>query len=263
TEEDMDASIRAILDRHIIDVQSLIYRNIAGGSLEVMPHWVRGFSGLQQPVFNTFLPRDLAGLSDDTLADTAAFFSSRNTLYGVELIEDFVPGGADYLNDCHYQSLPPELALVISGQPNEVDRNTEIMIEKVDTVPSLTAFCTLMHLVFDFPLRDMIKLYSVAHLKEDRIGLYLAFLDEQPVSAGALLRTNGAASITNLVTIDDYRGQGVATTLTYRMLADARELDCDHVMAYSTAQGFSLFHRLGFEIFSQRQWFLPPGIDYE
>ena len=130
-------------------------------------------------------------------------------------------------------------------------------------MPSLTAFCTLLHLVFDFPLRDMVKLYSVSHLKEDRVRLYLAFVDEQPVSAGALLCTDGAATITNLVTIDDYRNQGVATTLTYRMLADARELDSKVVMVYSTAQAFSLFSGLGFDMFTQRQWFLPPGIQYE
>ncbi|MCB0195085.1 MAG: GNAT family N-acetyltransferase [Anaerolineae bacterium] len=259
----MDASIRSILDRHIIDVQALVYRNITGGSLEIMPHWVRGFSGLQIPTFNTFLPRDEAGLSDDTLADTSAFYSSRDSLYAVELIDDFVPGGADFLNDCHYQSLPPQPVMVITGQPEEVDRNTEATIEKVDTVPSLTAFCTLLHLVFDFPLRDMVKLYSVSHLKEDRVRLYLAFVDEQPVSAGALLCTDGAATITNLVTIDDYRNQGVATTLTYRMLADARELDSKVVMVYSTAQAFSLFSGLGFDMFTQRQWFLPPGIQYE
>ena len=259
----MDASIRSILDRHIVDVQALVYRNIAGGLLEIMPHWIRGFSGLQLPIFNTFLPLNPAGLSDDTLADTAAFFSSRDALYTVELIDDFVPGGGDFLNKCHYQSLPPQPVMVMIGQPEEVDRNVDTVITKIDTVPSLTAFCTLLNSVFEFPLKDLIKMYSVSHLKDDRIRLYLAFLDDLPVSAGALLCTNGAATITNVVTIDDYRRQGVATTLVYRMLADARELDSELVMVSSTAQAYSLFNRLGFETFTQRQWFLPPGITYE
>lgn len=259
----MDASIGSILDRHIIDAQSLVYRNISGGSLEIMPHWIRGFSGLELPIFNTFLPRNPAGLTDDTLADTSAFFYSRDALYAVELIDEFVPGGGDYLNHRQYQSLPPQPVMIITGQPKDVARNTEVDIVKIDTVPSLTAFCTLLHRVFDFPLKAMIKMYSVTHLKDDRVRLYLAFLDEQPVSAGALLRTDGAATITNLVTLDDYRQQGTATTLSYRMLADARELGSDLVVASSTAQAYSLFNRLGFEIFTQRQWFLPPGINYE
>ena len=209
----MDASIRSMLDRHIVDVQALVYRNIAGGLLEIMPHWIRGFSGLQLPIFNTFLPLTPTGLSDDTLADTAAFFSSRDALYAVELIDDFVPGGSDFLSKCHYQSLPPQPIMVITGQPEKVDRNVDTVISKIDTVPSLTAFCTLLNSVFEFPLKDMIKMYSVSHLKDDRIRLYLAFLDEQPVSAGALLCTDRAATITNVVTIDNYRRQGVATTL--------------------------------------------------
>ncbi len=259
----MDPTTRTRLDQHIISAYALRYRTISGGLFEVMPDWARGFSGLQLPVFNVFLPRTLAGLSDDTLADTAAFFSSGKVFYALELVHDRFPEGPEFLNQHYYQSLPPQPAMVLEGLPEQVQPNAEVTIEPVTTVPVLTAFCTTLHAVFDFPLHDMLALYPVAQIKEDRIQHYLAFLNEQPVGAGTMIIREGVASIWNMSTIDQYRRQRVATTLLHHMLINARRQNCDLIMLYSTAQAYHFFNKFGFEIYTQRQWFLPPGIDYE
>ena len=259
----MEPSLRTNLDQHIIMAKAIIYRTISGGLCEVMPHWVRGFSGLQMPVFNAFSPLDPLGLNDETLADTAAFFGSRNVHYMIELIHDVIPEGPDYLNKRHYQSLPPQMAMVLNGPPLEVQVNREVMVERVTTVPSLTAFCTTLHAVFDFPLRDLISYFPARHFEDERIQHYLAFLDEQPVGAGTIISVDGVSSIRNVCTIDSYRRRGVATALVNRMLLDANSGNSPHTMLYSTAHAFQLFSSFGFEIYTQRQWFLPPGIDYE
>lgn len=259
----MDPSIRAGLDGHVIEAHETIYRTVSDGFFEITPHWARGFSGLQVPVFNIFLPRNPSGLTDETLADTAAFFSSRNVLYAVELVHDSVPEGPDYLHQRRYQSLPPQPAMYLQGIPENVHSNPEVTIERVTTVPSLTAFCTILHSVFDFPLRDMVKLFPVVHLKGNWIRTYLAFLDEQPVGTGMLICTEGVASVWHMCTLDQYRRRGVATTLLHRMLTEAHQDGHHLMMLYSTAHAYQLFSKFGFEIYTQRQWFLPPGIDYE
>jgi GNAT superfamily N-acetyltransferase len=259
----MDAAIRAKLDRHHISAYALMYRTIPGGFFEMMPHWVRGFSGLQNPIFNFFLPLDRAGLNDETLADTSAFFSSRNALYAVELIHDRFPEGPGYLTEHRYQSLPPEPAMYLANLPEEVPLNQDISIERVTTVPSLTAFCTLLNAVFDFPIRELTRFFPVAYLKDNRTKLYLSFLNEKPIGAGMIICTDGVATLRDMCTLDEYRGCGVATTLACRMLKDARESGCPLAMLYSTAQAYNIYNRLGFEIYTQRQWFLPPDIDYE
>ncbi len=258
----MDSATRTKINQHLVAVQSLIYRTINGGFLEVMPHWARGYSGLKLPIFNTFLPLHPDALSEDMLADTAAFYSSRNVLYSIELIHDLLPHGPDFLDQRQYQSLPPQIAMALEGLPKTDGLNNQVHIERVETVPSLTAFCALLHSVFDFPLREMVKLYPVSHLKNEQIGLYLAFADEKPVGAGTLLCADGVATLTHMVTIDDYRNRGVATTLTYHMLADAREENCHLATMYATAQAYKLFSGMGFEMYSQRQLFLPPDISY-
>jgi GNAT superfamily N-acetyltransferase len=247
----------------MIAVRAVNYRTIRGGLLEVMPHWIRGFSGLQLPFFNEFLPLDAAGLTDETLADTAAFFSSRNVYYVIELVHDKIPEGPDFLHQHRYQSLPPQPAMMLVGSPNTVELNLDLTIERVATVPSLTAFCTIVHAVFDLPLPDLVKLFPARHFEDDRIQHYLAFSDEQPVGAGTTVLTDGVASIWNICTLDSYRRRGVASTLLRRMLADVNEFGSDITLVYSTPHAYQLFSNFGFEIYTQRQWFLPPGIDYE
>jgi hypothetical protein len=196
------------------------------------------------------------------LADTAAFFMDKQVYYSVELVHDHFPEGPDYLDQRGYQSLPPQPAMVLQELSTSVQINPAVEVEAVRTVPSLTAFCTLLHRVFDFPLVDMVKLAPVNHLKSETIHHYLAFLDEQPVSAGTLVCAGEVASLWNVCTVDEFRQRGVATTLLCRMLDDARENGCQLSMLYSTPQAYQLFSKFGFDIYTQRQWFLPPGIDY-
>ena len=258
----IDPAIRSRLEQHVIAAQAVRFRTIAGGIFEVAADWARGFSGLRWPSLNVFLPRTSAGLTDDTLADTAAFFGDRKVHYSIELVHDRFPDGPDFLDERRYQAFPPQPAMLLQTLPEHIQPNQEVQIELVQTVPSLTAFNTILHQVFDFPLSDMSKLYPVYHLKNDAIQHYLGFVNEQPVGAGTVICTEGAASIWNLCTIDSYRKHGVAATLLLRLLRSARERQCPLVTLYSTAQAFNLFSRFGFEIYTQRQWFLPPGIDY-
>lgn len=261
----IEPSIRARLDHHVIAALAKLYRSLAGGLFEVMPTWVRGFSGVQLPAFNIFFPTSPESLTDETLADTAAFFSSREVVYSIELVHDCIPHGPAYLTERRYQPLPPQPAMFLQGAPRALPGNEAVHVERISTVPSLTAFCAMLQAVYDFPLPDIIKLFPVNHLKEDvrnHIRHYLAFVEEKPVGAGTIVCLNGAASIWNVCTLDEYRRQGVATTLIQRMLSEAGENDYSLSMLYSTPQAYSLFSKLGFELYAQRQWFLPPDLEY-
>jgi hypothetical protein len=47
------------------------------------------------------------------------------------------------------------------------------------------------------------------------------------------------------------------------MLKEAGQRDCRSAMLYSTAQAYNFYNQFGFEIYTQRQWFMPPGVDYD
>jgi ribosomal protein S18 acetylase RimI-like enzyme len=264
----IDPSTRARLDQHITAAYAIRYRTILGGMFEMTPDWMRGFSGLQIPTFNIYHPLSMEGLKDDLLADTAAFFSSHDTLYAIELVHDRFPEGPDYLDKRRYQSLPPQPAMVLeefSAVKDEIRLNPDVTTERIQNVPSLTAFCTLLHQVFDFPLEDMIKLFPVAHLEKEARNIirhYLAFKDDEPVGAGTTICLDGIVSIWHVCTLDSHRRQGIATTLMHYILSDAMESCGQVAMLYSTPQAYHLFNKLGFDIYTQRQWFLPPGLHY-
>ncbi len=259
----IDSVTRARLDQHNIAAQAITYRGLADGLFEVLPNWARGYSGINLPTFNIFLPLTLAGLSDEVLADTAAFFSSREVMYAVELIHDRLPEGPDYLTERRYQALPPQMAMFLPEIPDQLASPPDISIEPVRTVPGLAAFCTLLHQVFDFPLKDTVRLFPVAQLKKESPQNYVAFIEEKPVGAGTMICAEGVVSVWNICTLDSYRQRGVATALLQRLLADGQDCGCNTATLYSTAQAYSLFNKFGFEIYTQRQWFLPPGLDYE
>jgi N-acetylglutamate synthase-like GNAT family acetyltransferase len=109
----------------------------------------------------------------------------------------------------------------------------------------------------------MRKRCPVAQLKEKKMRHYLAFVGDNPAGTGSIVVSDGVASVWNVGTLDQYRNRGVATCLMQHMLADARQLGSDVAMLFSTAQGYNFFVELGFDIFTQRQWFLPQNIEYE
>jgi ribosomal protein S18 acetylase RimI-like enzyme len=258
----MATTERTRLNQHLIAAQTLLFRSISGGLFELMPTWVRGYSGLELPIFNIFMPTTPAGLSDDTLADTAAFFFSRQSMYAVEIMHDLIPEGPDFLYQRHYTPLPPQPAMVLRNLPTSLSPTGSITVCRVTTVPELTAFCSIQNNVFDFDLRDLRKRFPVHHLKEDRISHYLAFIDEQPVATGSFICTDGVASLWNVCTIDTFRRQGAATAVLQQMLVDIWQRGGKLAMLYATAQAFHFFSKFGFTIYSQRQWFLPPSIDF-
>jgi predicted GNAT family acetyltransferase len=111
----------------------------------------------------------------------------------------------------------------------------------------------------------MIKLFPVAHLEQEARNIlrhYLAFKDDEPVGAGTSICLDNVVSIWHVCTLDSHRRQGIATTLVHRILSDALASCGQLAMLYSTPQAYHLFNKLGFDIYTQRQWFLPPGLHY-
>ncbi len=259
----IDTATQTQLEQHILAAQATFFGTINKGTFEIRPNWARGFSGLPWPTYNIFLPRTPAGLNDDILAEAEAFFTDRHVFYCIELVHNRLPDGPDFLDKRGYQSLPPQPAMLLQEIAPTYAINPDIEISPVKTVPGLTAYCTIYHRVFDFPLADITRLFTVAQLKSDVLQHYLAFLDEQPAGIGTLICTEGMSSLWNICTLDQYRHQGVASTLISHMLGQAQAQNCLPTMLYSTAQAYTLFQKVGFEIYTQRQWFLQPGLDYD
>lgn len=75
---------------------------------------------------------------------------------------------------------------------------------------------------------------------------YIGYLDEQPVTSGTLLLAGGSASIYNVSTPTNLRGQGFGGAITYAMLEEMRRRNYTWSWIWASELGKSLYARLGF-----------------
>lgn len=257
----MNEQQRQRLDSHAIQAHLTLAELSGEGEVERTDNYVLGYTGAELPTFNFFVPLRLTGLTDESLADAAAFFKTRHTMYAVSLEEHRVPDGTEYLSTRRYQPLPPQPVVASEHLPENVAARGDFDLMRVTTVPDLTAFYSVLRAVYDYTPDEVMLLYPSTHLHSDRLQHYIGFADDGvPVACGTLICSGGVASVWNLATLDNYRRRGLATTLLNYMLHDARQSACDMGLIYATPMGFSLFNQVGFMLYGMRQWFLPQEI---
>jgi len=258
----MDTSQRARLDAHAVQAHMIMVAASAEGEVEERNNFVLGYTGAALPTYNFFIPLNLRGLTDESLADASAFFNTRATLYAVSLEEHRVPDGTEYLSRRRYQPLPPQPIVATTELPTALVPQNRLVIKMVSTVPDLTAFFSVLRAVYDFSPEEVMLLFPTSQLAKDQgIKHYVGYTPSgTPVTAGTLICAHNVASVWNLGTLDNFRRQGFATILLNYMLCCATESGCDLSMIYATPMGFSLFNALGYKLYAMRQWFLPQEI---
>jgi GNAT superfamily N-acetyltransferase len=254
----MDTHIIKRLDTHILKAHRHLYQSVEGGVFERTDDWVRGFTGSTISTFNILLLLRSQALTDDLLSDTAAYFNEQGVPHVVAFDEHWFSGGTNFLHTRSYQPLPPLPGMVLLGPPRRLRPHPDLVVEQVETVARLSEYCRLISELFGLPLTETIHLFSVNQLQNEAIRHYVGYVDEVPVVAGTAVLTEGIVSVWNVATHDVVRRQRVATALMERLLGDAWDDGCDASLLYSTPMAYSLYQRLGYELYTQRRCFLPP-----
>lgn len=254
----MGAPLHARLDAHAIEAQMILMETSDEGEVERNGDYVLGYTGAALPSFNAFIPLKLTGLTDETLADAAAFFNTRDTMYAVSLEEHRVPDGTEYLSKRRYQPLPPQPIMILESMPTDLLKHENLAIEIVSTVPAMTALYSVLEAVYDYTTEEVRLLFPMTQLQCDEVKHFVGYHDGIPVTVATAVYAEDIVSIWHLSTLDDYRGQGNATALLNYMLVDAGFYhDCDASLIYATPMGFSLFGKLNYRFHAIRQLFLP------
>jgi GNAT superfamily N-acetyltransferase len=254
----MDARILERLDEHIVEAHRHLCQSVRGGVFERTEDWMRGFTGSSISTFNLLLLLKAEALTDDLLSDTAAYFAERAVPHVVAFDEHRLPGGSNFLHSRNYQPLPPLPGMVLLGPPRRLRPHPRLVIERAETTVAINACCNLISELFGLPLSDTTRLFSSSQLQDKAIWHYLGYLDDMPVAVATAVFVNGIVSVWNVATHDDVRRQGVGTALMERLLEDAWEDGCDSSLLHSTPMAYSMFQKLGYELYTQRRCFLPP-----
>lgn len=257
----MDVNQQARLEAHAIQAQMILIETSQEGEVERNPDYVLGYTGTALPSFNTFIPMTLTGLTDETLADASAFFSSRHTLYSISLEEHRVPDGTEYLSKRRYQPLPPQPIMIRNNLPEYVESSNGLMVEKIATVPSMTAFYSVLEAVFDYTPEEAMLLFPITQLQEQQVSHFAGFIDGVPVTVATAVQAEDVVSIWHLSTLDDHRRHGYASTLIEHILVDAQQMGCDASLIYASPMSFTLFGNLDYKLHAMRQLFLPQELE--
>jgi ribosomal protein S18 acetylase RimI-like enzyme len=254
----MNERIIQRLDEHIVEAHRQLCQSVDGGVFERGKDWARGYTGSTIFTFNLLLLLADRALSDDLLSDAAAYFDERRVPHVVAFDEHRLSKGARFLHSRRYQPLPPQPGMVLFGPPRRLRIHPDLAVERVGTVAAISAYCTLVSELFGLPLAETMRLFPIDQLRNDAIRHYVGYLDEVPVVVGTGVVAEGIVSVWNVATRDDVRRQGAATALMERLLGDAWEDGCDLSVLYSSPMAYSLYQKLGYELYTQRLCFLPP-----
>ena len=86
-------------------------------------------------------------------------------MHSVSLEEHRVPDGTEFLSKRRYQPLPPQPIMVLEALPAKLIEQDQLTIEEVATVPSMTAFYSVLEAVFDYTPEEVMLLFPMSQLK--------------------------------------------------------------------------------------------------
>lgn len=249
------------LDLHAVEAHIILVESSLEGEVDQNQDYVLGYTGTALPTYNFFIPLTLTGLTDDTLADASAFFRTRDTPYAVSLEEHRVQDGTEYLSKRRYQPLPPQPIMSTESLPTQLKKPEALSIERVNTVPGLTALYTVLGSIFDYTTDELSMLIPTKKLADSRIDHFVGFVDERPVTAGTAIYSHNVVSVWNLSTLDDYRRKGYGSAMLNHILVHAvNDKACTASLIYGTPMSFSLLNNFGYNLYAMRQWFLPQEV---
>jgi ribosomal protein S18 acetylase RimI-like enzyme len=254
----MDSRIVRRLNEHILEAHRHFCQSVAGGAFERAGGWARGYTGSPVSTFNILLILNEQALTDDLLSDAAAYFEEQRVPHVVAFDEHWLPGGANFLHTRSYQPLPPMPGMVLLGPARRLRPHPDLAVERVKAERAMDVYGNLVSELFGLSRSDTAHLFPANQLKNKAIRHYVGYLDGVPAVVGSAVLAEGIVSVWNVATRDDVRRQGVATSLMEQLLEEAWADGCDVSLVYSSPMAYSLYQRLGYELYTQRFSFLPP-----
>jgi ribosomal protein S18 acetylase RimI-like enzyme len=91
---------------------------------------------------------------------------------------------------------------------------------------------------------------------------YLGYVDRKPVATAEVTIGGGVAGLYNITTLQNHRGQGIGSFMTWHALQEARMAGVPAAVLQASAAGAGVYRRLGFRSFGEIVEYKPTGGDF-
>ncbi|NPD87921.1 MAG: GNAT family N-acetyltransferase [Asgard group archaeon] len=100
----------------------------------------------------------------------------------------------------------------------------------------------------------LLKSQTILKEKEDYIG-FIGYSNDEPVTISALILDDNVAGVYFVITKTEQRGKGFGTLITLAALKEARDQGYHQAILQSSAMGYNIYKRIGFEEYCKFKWY--------
>ncbi len=154
---------------------------------------------------------------------------------------DEPPGMYMNLNDLNlnYQN-PLELKIELVEEINQVEDFVEVFIAGMNTPEDRR--------------EDLLKSEKFLLQNEEYVA-FTGYWEDEPVATAALVLEKEVAGIYLIITKPEFRGRRIGTAMTVAAFKYAFELGYKEAILQSSAMGYNIYKRIGFEEYCKFKWY--------
>jgi len=205
--------------------------------------------GLSIPFFNNLYVTDPSQIKNMPWQGADSFFRDRDLDYQIVLSDEYCESIEDQLISEGYVKEGCLPAMVFDSKYNDLPKPSiydQVRIERVVTEKQHLDFKSIITPAFgmvDF-VSDRIITSDFAFYEGHE--LYIAYLDDQPVSTSLLFISHGVAGIYWVATDETMRGKGLGEAVAYHATLEGLKLGCRFASLQATELGAPVYQKLGY-----------------
>ncbi len=100
---------------------------------------------------------------------------------------------------------------------------------------------------------------NLAAATDASVGLFVGYVDSQPVATSRLTCYGETAEITGVQTIEAFRRRGYGRAMTWAAIAEAQRRGCHTIVLTATEMGHPLYLKMGFKDVCSYRTYEPPN----
>ena len=216
-------------------------------------------SGLPVSLFNQVLI-EVPAASPDAIRDGIALMRERGAPWLVYLREghddSIVPLLVELGLAAHDDAMQPGMAL--HPLPADAPPPTHD-IRVVRDEAGVADHVAVIAASFEMPVELVERLMVPELATVPGVAVYVGYLDGEPITSGAGIRTGRTTGVYNIGTVPDARRRGFGREITERIAADGRASGCDVAILQASDMGRSVYERLGYRTVTRRRVWTEPG----